>query len=351
MNSNSAILEISANRLIYNYSFFSNINKNTIAAATIKANAYGLGDLEIFKILYKAGCRNFFVATLNEGIKLRTKYKIGNIYILNGTEKNQISLFKKYNLIPIINDFNESKLIKNNNIIYGLHVDTGINRLGFNYDKVNEKILADKNLKIVISHLSSADEINNPYNNFQKEKFDILINKFIKRKILVSLSNSHGSIISHQYLFNLIRPGIGIYGGHHNKKLKKYLKPVVKLKGKVLQIKEVLKNEFIGYNQTYITKKKTYIAIIGIGYADGVSRLLSNKGFVYFKKEKFKILGRVSMDTITINITKKHKIIKIGNYVEIINYEHGVDKIAAKCKTISNEILTAISSRVKRVYV
>jgi len=349
--SNSAILEISLDRLIHNYNFFNNIKKNTNAAAVIKANAYGLGDKKVYKILYKAGCKNFFVATFNEGFGLRSPYKKGNIYILNGIQNISLNLFKKYNLIPIINDFNEFNLINNKNINYGLHIDTGINRLGLNYYDFNEKFIQSKNLIMIISHLSSADEIKNPYNIKQKEKFEKLIKKFNKRKMFFSLSNSHGSIISNQYLFNMIRPGIGIYGGHHNKKLKKFIKPVVKLKGKVLQIKNISKNKFIGYNQTYKTKKRLYIAIIGIGYADGISRILSNGGFVYFKNNKFKILGRISMDSLTINITKNHKKIKIGDFVEIINYEHGIDEIAKRCQTISNEILTSISKRVKRLYV
>ena len=159
-----------------------------------------------------------------------------------------------------------------------------------------------------------------------------------------------GTILGKDFHYDLVRPGISLYGGHYNTKIKKYIKPVIKLKAKILQIKQILKNEFIGYNQTYKTKKKIWIAIIGIGYGDGISRMLSNKGFVYYKKHKFRIIGRISMDTITIDISKSNNLLKIGQYVEIINYTHGIDKLAKQCETISNEILTSISNRVQRIY-
>ena len=125
---------------------------------------------------------------------------------------------------------------------------------------------------------------------------------------------------------------------------------MISLKGKVLQIKTINKNEFVGYNQTYKTNKKIRVAVLGIGYADGISRVLSNKGNVYFKKKIFKIIGRVSMDSITVDISKNSKSIKVGDYMEIINHLNGIDKIASQCNTICHEILTSISKRVKRVY-
>ena len=165
-----------------------------------------------------------------------------------------------------------------------------------------------------------------------------------------SLSNSMGIILGDNFHHDLVRPGISLYGGHYNTKMKKIIKPVISLKGKVLQIKTISKNEFVGYNQTYKTNKKIRVAVLGIGYADGISRVLSNKGNVYFKKNTFKIIGRVSMDSITVDISKNSKSIKVGDYMEIINHLNGIDKIASQCNTICHEILTSISKRVKRVY-
>ena len=279
----NSILEISKNNIVKNYNFFKNINKNTICAATIKSNAYGLGAKEIYKLLLKNGCNHFFVATNQEGIELRKKYKKGQIYILNGMESNSLSLFKKYNLIPILSNYNDYLRFENHSIKFGIQIDTGINRLGLNYDEFKRISFKNKNLIIVLSHLASADEIKNPYNTTQLNKFIEIQNYNKKNKKIFTLSNSFGSVLSKKYLFGMIRPGICLYGGHHNNRiLKKNIKSVVKLKAKILQIKQLDKNRFVGYNQTYKTKKKTWVAVIGIGYGDGLNRILS----------KFKLTNR-----------------------------------------------------------
>ena len=170
--------------------------------------------------------------------------------------------------------------------------------------------------------------------------------------MIFSLANSFGSVLSKEYLFNMIRPGISLYGGHFNNlHLNKKIKPVVTLKAKILQIKLLEKNQFIGYNQTYKTKKKTWIAIIGIGYGDGLNRLLSNNGKLYFKGKKYNIIGRISMDSVIIDISKEKSIFKNATYVEIINKDHGIDELAKTCKTISHEILTSLTNRIERKFV
>ena len=350
MNYSSSILEVNLKNLIHNYKVFKKFIKNKQVAATIKANAYGIGDKIAFSTLYKNGCRHFFLATLNEGLELRKSFKKGYIYILNGLENNDINIFKINKLIPILNSKIEMKVIEKTKFKFGIHIDTGLNRLGINIKDLPKKIYNKKNLQIVLTHLASSDEKKNLYNYFQNKKFKSINNLFKNKKIIFSLANSMGTILGKDFHYDLLRPGISLYGGHYNTKLKKYIKPVVKLKAKILQIKQILKNEYIGYNQTYKTKKNIWIAVIGIGYGDGISRMLNNKGFVYYKNHKFRILGRISMDSITIDISKSCKLLKIGQYVEIINYLHGIDELAKQCETISNEILTSISNRVQRIY-
>ena len=350
MNYSSSILEVNLKNLIHNYKVFKKFIKNKQVAATIKANAYGIGDKIAFSTLYKNGCRHFFLATLNEGLELRKSFKKGYIYILNGLENNDINIFKINKLIPILNSKIEMKVIEKTKFKFGIHIDTGLNRLGINKKDLPKKIYNKKNLQIVLTHLASSDEKKNLYNYFQNKKFKSINNLFKNKKIIFSLANSMGTILGKDFHYDLLRPGISLYGGHYNTKLKKYIKPVVKLNAKILQIKQILKNEYIGYNQTYKTKKSIWIAVIGIGYGDGISRMLNNKGFVYYKNHKFRILGRISMDSITIDISKSCKLFKIGQYVEIINYSHGIDELAKQCETISNEILTSISNRVQRIY-
>ena len=349
MINESGILNINTKNLIYNYNFFKNLKKNLIVAPTIKADAYGLGDKKIFHILVNQGCKHFFVATLNEGSKLKNKDNSIKIYVLNGLQNYKLEQFTKANLIPVVNTIEEYKRIKNANIDYAIHIDTGINRLGISSEDVKKIDFQNDNIKLIISHLSSSDEYKIKYNIKQKNLFNTFINKKTKG-IIFSLANAHGSILDKTYLYDMIRPGIGIYGCFENKKLEKKIKNVINFKGKIIQIKDLKKNQYIGYNRTFKTKIRTKVAIIGLGYEDGIPRLMSNKGFVYYKKDRFKIIGRISMDSFTIDITKSSHDLKVGMYVDIINNQHKVDKFAKKCKTISYEVLTSIGNRVYRNY-
>ena len=352
MIESNVILEISKKNIIHNYKYFNKLKKDNICAITIKSNAYGLGYENTYKLLLKNGCKHFFVATTKEAINIRKKFSKGYIYILNGIEFNKLIIFEKYKLIPILSNLNDYKKIKNSNIKYGIQLNTGINRLGISCSDFKKTLPKDKNLKIIISHLASADEKNNPYNKIQLTKFIEIKNMYKNSKKIFSLANSFGCILSKKYLFDMIRPGISIYGGHFNNKiLKKNIKPVVKLKAKILQIKKLEKNQYVGYNQTFKTKKETWIAIIGIGYGDGLSRLLSNKGMVYLNNKKYNIIGRISMDSIIVDITNSMAVFKKAEYVDIINYKYGIDHLAKNCNTISHEILTSLTNRVERKFV
>ena len=349
MINDSGILIINKKNLIHNYNFFKKLKSKLIVAPTIKANAYGLGDKKIFKLLIKEGCRNFFVATLQEGLRLKNNDRNIKIYILNGIQNYNIDIFYKKNLIPIVNSLDEYLRIKDTKIKFGIHIDTGINRLGIPNNQIRKLDLKNKNIKIIISHLSSSDEHKNNYNIKQKMNFNKIVKK-LDKKIIFSLANAHGAILNKSYLNNMIRPGIGIYGCFENKILEKKIKNVIKFRGKIIQIKIIKKNQYVGYNRTYKTKNNIKAAIIGVGYADGIPRSLSNKGFVYFKKDKFKIIGRISMDSFTIDITKSNHNLKVGMFIDIINDEHKIDKFAKLCKTISYEVLTSIGNRVYREY-
>ena len=355
MIKHNAILEVNLKNIKYNYKILSKIANKSICAATIKADAYGVGALKVFEALYKINCRHFFVATTEEALEIRKKKLLANLYVLNGLENNKLSIFNDNNIIPIINDKDEYNVICKNikkfrKLKFGIHIDTGLNRLGISLGELSKINFYQNKVHILISHLSSADESKNYYNIVQNKIFKEAINLKINAKYN-SLSNSMGLILGENYHYDLVRPGISLYGGHFNTKMKKIIKPVISLKGKILQIKEINKNEYVGYNQTFKTNKKIKVAIIGIGYADGISRLLSSKGNAYMGKQNYRILGRVSMDTITIDITKNSKSLKIGGYIELINQINGVDKMAKECDTICDEILTSISKRVKRVYI
>jgi len=349
------ILEVNLKNLIHNYNELKKINKKGKTAAVVKANAYGIGVKEASKKLIKEGCKDFFVATTEEAIELRKFNKKINIYVLNGFLKNEINLFIKYKIIFVINNIKEFDIIKKikKEIPIILHYDTGMNRLGLNF---NEMILISNkikktNLKIkyIISHLASSEKREDKFNNIQLLLFKKIFNYFKNYKF--SIANSSGVFLNKSFHFDITRPGISLYGGYGNGYIKKRIKPVVKLKARVIQIKKIYKNQTIGYNQTYKVKKTQYVATIAIGYADGMFRNLSNKGFVYFNNNKAKILGNISMDSLVIDISKFYKNIKIGNYVELINEKNDIEMVARQAKTVSQNILTSFGNRIKIKYI
>ncbi len=171
----SGILNINTNNLIYNYNFFKKLKKNLIVAPTIKANAYGLGDKKVFNLLLKNSCKHFFVATLDEGLKLKNKNKLINIFILNGLQDYNLKKFFNSNLTPVINSIEEYIRIKNSGIKFAIHIDTGINRLGIPIEKTKEINFKNKNIQLIISHLSSADEYNNNYSLKRKKIFTSIL--------------------------------------------------------------------------------------------------------------------------------------------------------------------------------
>ena len=198
--------------------------------------------------------------------------------------------------------------------------------------------------------MASADEKKNYYNIKQNNLFHKIVKNLnnIKYK---SIANSMGIILGRSYHYDLTTAGIALYGGHYNhKNLRKKIRPVIKIKAEIIQIKKIIKNSYIGYNQTFKTKRNIFVAILGIGYGDGISRKLSNAGHVFFKNYKLRILGRVSMDSITVDISNCVNHVKKGMYIEIINHNYDIEKMAKKCGTISNELLTSISHRLQRIY-
>jgi len=352
---NSIVLEVYLKNLIYNYKLVKKINKKIIVAAVVKSNAYGIGIKTVSENLFKIGCKDFFVATIDEGVELRKLLKYVNIYILNGILKDDINKIVKFDLIPVINNYKDYKLISKikYNIKIILHYDTGMNRLGLNKNEIidiNDKISRTKiRVKYVISHLVSAENKKDKYNNIQLLKTKKLSNILKSHKF--SLANSAGIFLGNKFLFDMVRLGISLYGGYGNNKIKKKIKNIIKLKAKIIQIKKIHKNDTIGYNHTYKAKNNGYIATIAIGYADGISRNLSNKGWVYYKNFKASIIGNISMDTLIIDITRFYKKIKIGDYVEIINNKNDIEKIALISGTVSQNIITSFGKRVKIKYI
>tara|TARA_B100000953_G_scaffold110972_1_gene91274 strand:+ start:19 stop:1140 length:1122 start_codon:yes stop_codon:yes gene_type:complete len=356
-------LDINIGSLIKNYKKIkNNVSKTCTVAATVKANAYGLGIIPVAKILITNKCKIFFVATLTEGLELRQVNKKITIYVLNGLNSQNINLFYKHNLIPSINNLNQLKkaetfsLNKGKFLKIALHFDTGMSRLGL--DKMETQILLKRKesliknteVTLVMSHLACADNSKNLKNKKQLNQFKIISRHFPNVKL--SLSNSAGILLGKKYHFDLVRPGISLYGGNCTLRKRNIYNHVISLKAKIIQTRNINKGETIGYGATYKSKRKMLIATIPVGYADGINRLFSNRIDLYFRNKKVKIIGRVSMDLITVDLTKFTKSrLTENDYVELVNLKNNIDYLSKTIKTIPYEILTSLGKRYQRRYI
>ncbi len=358
----NAFLNINLNAIKDNYKTAKKkVKKNCIVAATVKANAYGLGIDKVASALTKAGCRNYFVATTNEAIELRKIDKKVRIFILNGLVAKDIQLISRSNLIPVINNLNQLKKIEtfqkkiNKRLSIALHFDTGMSRLGFDKSET-EYLLKNKSnlikrskLLLVMSHLACADNIKSVKNEIQLKKFNEIKNHFPNS--IHSLSNSAGILLGKKYNFDMVRPGISLYGGHCKLNEKNIYKNVVTLSAKIIQARKINKNDTIGYGATFKAKSKMIIGTIPIGYADGFNRLFSNKYHVLYKNKKINILGRISMDLTTIDLTKFRDNSNFKNEeVKIIHQKNTINNISKTINTIPYELLTSLGSRFTRRY-
>ncbi len=359
----NTFLDVKINSIVNNYKKIQNeVSKNCEVAATVKADAYGLGIMPIAKSLIKSKCNVFFVATLTEGIQLRNINKRISIYVLNGLNNNNAKIFFTNKIIPVVNDLSqlkkaESFSLKNKKALkIALHFDTGMSRLGLDGNQTKfllnnkESLIKNTNVVLVMSHLACADDRKNSKNIKQLKRFREISQCFPKIKL--SLSNSAGILLGKKYNFDLVRPGISLYGGNCSLDKNNGYNHVISLKAKIIQVRQIKKGDTIGYGSTYKAKKRMIVGTIPIGYADGFNRLFSNQAKLYYKNKKVSILGRVSMDLITIDLTKFKKIeISDRDYVELINSRNNIDYLSRIIKTIPYEILTSLGNRYQRRYI
>jgi alanine racemase len=346
---------INKNNIIHNSNIILKKSKNKIISPVIKANAYGMDAKVLIKILIECGYKSFFLGNLSEGLEIRKKYKNVELFILNCGQPLNITYLKKYKLIPVINNLKDLKLwsqyySKKDPCI--LHMDTGMNRLGINLqelkDLVDKKYLKNINIKFIMSHFACAENINDLMNKAQLEELlncSKVLKRICKKEIKTSICNSSGIWLGKKYLLDIVRPGAAFLGVNPILHKKNPLKEAISLYAQITQIKEVKKNDTIGYGRTLTIKNNTKIATLSIGYSNGLSRLLSNTGNVYIKDKKLKILGRISMDLTVIDISIFNSDeVKNGDIVEIFGPNRSLEEFAKMNKTIPYEILCAMGN-------
>lgn len=356
-------LEVDLTKIRANYRIISELCKNSKVSAVVKANSYGLGASYIAPALEMENCQNFFVTTIDEAIALRKVLikKDSNIFVFNGVFYNDVEEFNDNNLIPVINNLQQLEIWREyarsrvKLLPYALHLNTGMNRLGMsekdlNHIIDNRELLSGIKLLYVISHLSASEIKESLYNSQQLLKFENYLSFF--PKIKASLANSSCVFLGKEYHFDLIRPGAALYGiNPSGDSSKNPMHNPVRLTAPIIQLQELSAEDYIGYNMTFKTNRKSLIATLPLGYADGYFRSLSNNGEVFIDSYKAPVIGRVSMDLITIDVTDlPPDRVFLGKEVEIIGNNCTPDKIASIINTIGYEILTNIGNRYKKIY-
>lgn len=364
--------EINLNNLINNIDEIKKKSNSSEIIGVVKANAYGHGAVEISKALLSCNIKKLAVANIVEAIELRENNITAPIMLLGISEDLAINELINYNVEPTVStlhfakNLNESAREKNKIIKIHIALDSGMGRIGFrNTSKDIDDIVSISNLsnlKIdsIFSHFSTADSIDKSYSNNQIYIYNSIINKLKEKGVNISkrnLSNSAAIIDIPESHYDYVRPGIIQYGYYPSDEVNKndiHIKPVLTWKTRIVHIKEVDGNEYIGYGKTYKTSKKTLIATLPVGYADGYSRSLSNKGSVIIKGKLAPIIGNVCMDQFMIDITDIEGV-KSGDEVILLGSDGEVkfdaEDMANILNTISYEVLCLIGRRAPRVYI
>ena len=362
----SAILTIDLGALVANWLRLRGMSQRAECAAVVKADAYGLGMEQAASALSRAGCKTFFVATIAEAGSLRALLPDATIYVLGGLLTNTAPLFQVHNLRPVLNSEAEVKewaeycAASGQPLPAAIHIDSGMNRLGLSALEVDAiapvaSLWKMFELSLIMSHLACSDEVGHPKNERQRKIFDALRAKLPSAP--ASLANSAGILLGRQHHYDMVRPGIAIYGGRPQQTGDNPFQPAVTLFGRILQVRDVVSGETIGYGATRTLKRPTRIAVVAVGYADGIFRALSTRDdkeglSVFIGGHAAPILGRVSMDLITVDVTTiPGDIARRGEWVELIGPNVSAQAMAHHAGTIDYEILTNLGTRALRRYI
>ena len=357
----AASLTVRLGAVAENYRTLRGLAGSASVAAVVKADGYGLGAAMVAPALAAAGCDSFFVARLEEGIKLRPVLPKARIFVLDGPTPETASALIAHNLTPVLNGlhgiaaWSEAAKVSHRTLDAVLNMDTGMNRLGLSSADVStiagewKTRLAGLNLILLMSHLACADDLGPgaAMNREQLSRFRAALAMLPPAK--ASLAASSGIFLGADYHFDLVRPGIALWGvgpkGHENP-----MKTVAVLTARVLQTRRIDKGETVGYAATFRAKRPTMLATMPLGYADGIMRTASNRGVAAFGKARAPYAGRVSMDLMTIDITDMAAPPGRGDMVELFGDTVSVSEMADHCATNEYEILTGLSPRVPRRY-
>lgn len=360
-----ATLKIDIAALQDNYRYLSQQAGSAVCAAVIKANGYGLGIENIVSALRPAGCEVFFVALAEEAQRARLAAPDATIYVLDGLLPGSAEILSETEARPVLGSLDEIDewaafcRVHGRKLPAAVHIDTGMNRLGLPENDVRQlaetgERMDDIDVSLIMTHLACADQPEHPMNREQLVRFEKMSATLPAAPR--SAANSAGVLNGPAYSFDLVRPGIAIYGGNPRPDHPNPMKQVVELYAFVLQIRHISPGETVGYGARFTAARATRVAILALGYADGVFRHLGGDpsaaaGQVFIADKLVPVIGRISMDLIAVDITDiPADQCQRGSSVEILGRNITIDDAAAKAGTIGYEILTNLSQRYHRVY-
>lgn len=304
--------------------------------AVVKANGYGLGIHNVAPVLARAGCKTFFVAHAKEGAVLRPLVPEAVIIVMHGIKQSEVDLFRQFNLIPALKCGEDLKAW--GDAPAWVHVDTGMNRLGFGVHEVPDC----KNALGIMSHFACSDEPQHFMNIEQLKKFRAVRARF--PHLPASLCNSSGIFLGPANHFDIVRPGVALYGVNPTPGQPNPMQRVVTVTATVLQVREIAEGETVGYGASWMADRPTRLATIECGYADGLLRSLSGRGFAAVGGVRVPFAGRVSMDMIVLDVTAAPPV-AVGDEVELIGPTISADDVAEAAGTIGYEVLTGLKAR------
>src|SRR5882762_5994955 len=358
------ILTVNLDAIVANWRKLEKTAVPAECAAVIKANAYGCGAEQVARALAGAGCKTFFVATLNEAGVVRAALPAVAIYVLDGFFQNTGEAYAKIDVRPVIGDLNElaewDVFCRRSGWGGGaaVHIDTGMNRLGLTLAEAQAIIprinAGDHGITLVMSHLACAESLNHPLNAKQLAAFRDIASLF--SGVPASLANSSGVFLGPQFQFDLVRPGAALYGINPTPEADNPMQPVVDLKARIVHIRNVEKGETVGYGGTWTARRPTRLAIVSAGYADGYFRAAggvdgTRGADVMVAGKRCPVAGRISMDLMAVDITDlAHNAARRGHMVTLIGEGITVDELAHHYGTIGYEVLTSLGRRYARVY-
>ena len=361
----NGVLTVDLDAIVANWRKLEKTAVPSECAGVIKADAYGCGTGPVARALASAGCKSFFVATLDEARAARAALpSAAAIYVLSGFFQNTGEAFAAIDARPVIGDLNElaewDVFCRRSGWTGGaaIHIDTGMNRLGMTIAEaqgiVPRIIAGDHGITLVMSHLACAETLNHPLNAKQLTSFREIASLF--SGVPASLSNSSGVFLGAPFQFDVVRPGAALYGVNPTPEADNPMQPVVDLKARIVQVRHVERGESVGYGGTWSARRPTKLAIVSAGYADGYFRAgSSNDGTrgaeVVVAGKRCPVAGRISMDLIAVDITDlPHNAARRGHMVTLIGEGITVDELAHHFGTIGYEVLTSLGPRYARVY-